>query len=356
MSEKKSIHLYINPGNGLLLSGRGRAEVRQGQVEILGAILSRGASFKVRLGRQIPIFSPEVKSTLVGEGFFRWTFVKEDPIPSSWRAVIDELLAKPNSTVVIIGQTDSGKSTLSQFLSNSILNFSTTVGLIDADIGQSDLGPPGFISASLVRRKVVDLRNIKPIAMEFVGALSPSRAFEESVDKVKKIKESLLLYNPDYIIINTDGWLDDEGIIHKKKLLEKVKPDIVIELSQEGSLIKEGDYKLITLNPPPHVMKRTQVMRRLSRLANIVRFLKGAEAKIVEKDDILFLENHEPQVGDIAAVYENDTVRGIALYGGDLEEGKKIFYTRVNSFTKMVVSDINAREILNLIKSKTSST
>jgi len=162
-------------------------------------------------------------------------------------------------------------------------------------------------------------------------------------------------YAYDYII---NIYYLKEKLSKPSKILLHItpKPDIVIELSQEGSLIKEGDYKLITLNPPPHVMKRTQVMRRLSRLANIVRFLKGAEAKIVEKDDILFLENHEPQVGDIAAVYENDTVRGIALYGGDLEEGKKIFYTRVNSFTKMVVSDINARELLNLIKSKTSST
>jgi polynucleotide 5'-hydroxyl-kinase GRC3/NOL9 len=354
LSEKKSIQLYINPGNSLLLSGRGRVEVRQGQVEILGAILSRGASFKVRLGRQIPVFSPEVKSIIMGEGFFRWTVVKEDPIPSSWRAIIDELLAKPNSTIVIIGQTDSGKSTLSQFLSNSVLNFSTTVGLIDADIGQTDLGPPGFIAASLVRRKVVDLRSIRPIAMEFIGALSPSKAFEESIDKVKKIKEYLLHYSPDYIIINTDGWLDDEGIVHKKRLIEKVRPDIVIALrpDQEGNLIKEGSYKLITLNPPPHVMKRTQVMRRLSRLANIARFLKGAEAKVVEKESVSSLENHEPQIGDVAAVYENDVVKGIALYGGVVEGEKKIFYTRVNSFTKIVVSNINAREILDLVKSK----
>lgn len=336
-----------------MLSGRGRVEIRQGQVEILGAILSKGASFKVRLGRQIPVFSPEVKSIVTGEGFFRWKVIKEDPIPSSWRATIDELLARPNSTVVIVGQTDSGKSTLSQFLLNSALNFSTTVGLIDADIGQTDLGPPGFVAASLVRRKVVDLRSIRPIAMEFIGALSPSKAFEESIDKVKKIKESLLHYNPDYIIINTDGWLDNEGIVHKKKLIEKIRPDMVIALrqDQEENLIKEGSYKLITLNPSPHILKRTQVMRRLSRLANIARFLKGAEAKVIEKENVLSLENHEPQIGDVAAVYENDVVKGIALYGG-VVEGKKIFYTRVNSFTKIVVSNINAREILDLVKSK----
>lgn len=336
-----------------MLSGRGRVEIRQGQVEILGAILSKGASFKVRLGRQIPVFSPEVKSIVTGEGFFRWKVIKEDPIPSSWRATIDELLARPNSTVVIVGQTDSGKSTLSQFLLNSALNFSTTVGLIDADIGQTDLGPPGFVAASLVRRKVVDLRSIRPIAMEFIGALSPSKAFEESIDKVKKIKESLLHYNPDYIIINTDGWLDNEGIVHKKKLIEKIRPDIVIALrqDQEENLIKEGSYKLITLSPSPHILKRTQVMRRLSRLANIARFLKGAEAKVIEKENVLSLENHEPQIGDVAAVYENDVVKGIALYGG-VVEGKKIFYTRVNSFTKIVVSNINAREIIDLVKSK----
>ena len=335
------------------MSGRGRVEIRQGQVEILGAILSKGASFKVRLGRQIPVFSPEVKSIVTGEGFFRWKVIKEDPIPSSWRATIDELLARPNSTVVIVGQTDSGKSTLSQFLLNSALNFSTTVGLIDADIGQTDLGPPGFVAASLVRRKVVDLRSIRPIAMEFIGALSPSKAFEESIDKVKKIKESLLHYNPDYIIINTDGWLDNEGIVHKKKLIEKIRPDIVIALrqDQEENLIKEGSYKLITLSPSPHILKRTQVMRRLSRLANIARFLKGAEAKVIEKENVLSLENHEPQIGDVAAVYENDVVKGIALYGG-VVEGKKIFYTRVNSFTKIVVSNINAREIIDLVKSK----
>lgn len=354
MSEKKTVQLYVNPGNSLLLSGRGRVEVRQGQVEILGAILSRGVSFKVRLGKQIPIFSPEVKSIIVGEGFFRWAFIKEDPIPSSWRAVIDELLARPNSTIIIIGQTDSGKSTFSQFLSNSALNFSSKVGLIDADIGQSDLGPPGFIGASLVRRKVVDLRNLRPTVMEFVGVLSPSRAFEESIYKVAKTKEHLLRYNPDYIIVNTDGWLDEEGLVHKRKLIEKIKPNIVIEICQKESLIKEGNYKLITLSPSPHTVKRSQVMRRLSRLANIIRFLKGAEAKVVKKENTLLLENHEPQVGDIAAVYEDDVVKGVALYGGDIEGEKKVFYTRVSSFTKIVISSINAKEILDLIKSRAS--
>lgn len=352
MHREKSVQLFVNPGTALLLSGRGRVEVRQGQVEIFGALLHRGNKFKVRLGRQLPLYSPDVRSTLIGEGFFRWTLLKEDPIPSSWRQLVDELLSKPGSTVVILGQTDSGKSALSQFLSNSMLNFSPSIGLIDADIGQSDVGPAGFISACLINKKVVDLRNLKPVFLDFVGALSPSNAFESSISGVIKAKNALEKHNPSYIIVNTDGWFDENGLQHKKALIEKLSPQIVIELYQkEGIFENKGNFKLIRVQSPAHTLKRSQLIRRLSRLANVIRFLKGAEPVAV-KSGIESIDGHVPQPGDLSAVCEDEEVIGVGIYGGLSSDGSHIVYTRAKMFTKVLVSNINLKEVLDLIKSK----
>jgi polynucleotide 5'-hydroxyl-kinase GRC3/NOL9 len=61
--------------------------------------------------------------------------------PNEWYAILDTL-EKEKGISILLGATDTGKSTLAKFLIFNLCKRGLKVALIDADIGQSFLGPP----------------------------------------------------------------------------------------------------------------------------------------------------------------------------------------------------------------------
>ena len=47
--------------------------------------------------------------------------------------------------ILIVGDSDTGKSTLATYITNEALKKGYRPGIIDADIGQGDLAPPNAI-------------------------------------------------------------------------------------------------------------------------------------------------------------------------------------------------------------------
>jgi polynucleotide 5'-hydroxyl-kinase GRC3/NOL9 len=92
---------------------------------------------------------------------------------AGWEDLFDELL-KAGGLAVILGATDSGKSTLVRYLAGRLLEAGISVCLVDADVGQSALGLPGTISMKrFVRGK--DLNDYRFRRMFFVGDVNPAK-------------------------------------------------------------------------------------------------------------------------------------------------------------------------------------
>ena len=64
--------------------------------------------------------------------------------PKEWFALLDVLTEEKGMTIVL-GETDTGKTTLANFLIFNLCQRGSRVALVDADIGQSTLGPPATI-------------------------------------------------------------------------------------------------------------------------------------------------------------------------------------------------------------------
>ena len=96
----------------------------------------------------------------------------------SLAAVLPSLLALPRgATVVALGATDSGKSTWVRDAAQTLTAAGQTVGIVDCDLGQSEIGAPGTIGAALARPGAPFrfLRDLPVSAAYFVGAVSSSR-------------------------------------------------------------------------------------------------------------------------------------------------------------------------------------
>ncbi len=89
-----------------------------------------------------------------------------------WEYLLGKLI-RYKGVALIMGETDSGKSTIARYLIKRLVSKGITVSLVDSDIGQSSLGLPGTISMKVFR----DERDYKTFRFErmlFLGTANPA--------------------------------------------------------------------------------------------------------------------------------------------------------------------------------------
>jgi polynucleotide 5'-hydroxyl-kinase GRC3/NOL9 len=102
-----------------------------------------------------------------------------------WESLANKLI-QGKGTAMIMGATDSGKSTLTKYLIQELVSRNIAVCLIDADVGQSSLGLPGTICAKTFL-SVQDLQDYSHQKMSFIGTINPSKNIPHIIATVKKL-------------------------------------------------------------------------------------------------------------------------------------------------------------------------
>lgn len=279
----------IESGKTLLIDGPASASVVSGKVEVFGARLRNTRKIVVREGKRLP-FAVKEKATFdisVGES----TNVEEvdgDTIPSSWFQAFEELLksqVKP-FTAMVIGAVDSGKTGFCTFLINKLLNEGQKVAILDGDLGQSDIGPPCSVSYAFVTKPLTDLFGLRAENAFFVGFTSPSRAVNKVLEGLASSKRKILGNNPDFVIVNTDGWVEGEDAVkYKLQLVEKLNPDIILCIQQKDELasLLEALQKLrkVSVDSPSAIRQRSTEKRRSLRELGYAKYLGNAKVKTI---------------------------------------------------------------------------
>ncbi|MDQ5876115.1 MAG: hypothetical protein M3288_04660, partial [Thermoproteota archaeon] len=216
----------------------------KGACHVLGRNVS-GQTVRVRAGKALP-FEPTGMCRLqarLGQGGRLWWADPRQAGTSMWRSLVDQVFAliavnKKTFTVMLVGDTDTGKSTLAIYLANMAIRRGLVPSVIDGDIGQGDLAPPTAIGAAVLSKQVVDLRDVdvnnnnNTNLFEFIGSISPA-GFEYLI--AKKLRSMLDRISPlaDICIVNTDGYVRDDGVQYKKMIAEEIQPDLVICLDDD---------------------------------------------------------------------------------------------------------------------------
>lgn len=142
-------------------------------------------------------------------------------------------LGKTGRTMVVLGASGLGKTTLIRDLSASLLGSGRPVFIIGADPGQAAWGPPTCIT-------LVRLPGGAPVAIEFVGSLDPVRNngvyLTALVRILKRAGRHLAAATGDAIIIVDApgvirGWL---ALRFVESMLCVVDPDLVVLFEAEN--------------------------------------------------------------------------------------------------------------------------
>jgi polynucleotide 5'-hydroxyl-kinase GRC3/NOL9 len=234
----------------MVLLARGPVEViTGGEASILGKDISNSKIFlgdgrvwpiETRTRCDVTLSIPRRKADDI-EDF--WTSDDQDKGTKIWEEVsytIFHGMASYPKSILITGPTDSGKTCLSTYIINQAIRVGLRPAVIDADIGQGDLAPPSVIGCGIVKKQILDLRELTTQYFAFVGDINPkgydrliARSVRRLLNKIITGKEDRSEVN--LVVINTDGYITGSGLLGKIAIANKVHPDIIICLGEHAS-------------------------------------------------------------------------------------------------------------------------
>lgn len=209
-------------------------------------------------------------------------------IPGDWMDLI-KAIHREKGIALILGGSDTGKSTLAHLLVVQLCRMGNVVALVDGDIGQSVLGLPTTIGLALFDSAPKQLDNIQLIASYFVGSIIPRGHMLEVLVGIKRIADRASQLDPGIIVIDTTGFVTGETAWELKfQKVDLLKPAHLIGLQRrreiEG-LLKPHQFRpdmaIHRLKIPDKIRMKSPEQRRSNRSRKFAVYFQ--EVKLYEK-------------------------------------------------------------------------
>jgi len=134
---------------------------------------------------------------------------------------------------LLLGDVDTGKTSLAVFLANELCRKGFRVGVVDTDLGQSEIGPPTTIGLGHVRRPLDRLGDAEAVGLFFIGATSPAGHVGATVTGTRRMADQGATLGCERLLVDTSGLV--AGVLGrslKQKKIERLDPDLVICLER----------------------------------------------------------------------------------------------------------------------------
>lgn len=140
------------------------------------------------------------------------------------------------TSVLLIGGMDTGKSTMSIQIAREALRKGRSVAYVDADIGNSTVGPPTCVGLKVLHTEA-DLRTISVAdRLHFVGGISAERLVLQHVIATAAMAAAGR-DEADLVVVDTTGTVSGVvGQTLKYHKVELIRPDLVLALQRGGEL------------------------------------------------------------------------------------------------------------------------
>jgi len=271
----------------LLVDGPASVSVVSGKVEVFGFPVKNARRIVIREGKRLPFTVEETANfdISLGENASAEE-VDGNTIPQSWNEALEVVRGFNKKPVIamILGKVDSGKTSFCTYLTNRLLSEKLKAAILDGDLGQSDIGPPCTVAYAFVAKPVTDLYGLKAENAFFVGVTSPSEAVNKTIKGMALMKAEILDKTPDFIIVNTDGWVEgEEAVEYKSRLAAELNPDVVFCLQQKDELapllVALEKFRKIIVDSPLTVRQRSREKRKSLRELGYIKYLRDAKVK-----------------------------------------------------------------------------
>ncbi len=219
-------------------------------------------------------------------------------ITAEWQAAAEQVI---NSTrrplvVMVVGAVDTGKSTFCAFLGNLLWEWGMKVAVVDADLGQSDIGLPTTIGMGFMERTTERLRDIPCLTAYFVGNTSPVGHLLPTVTGTKLMAERALALGAEAVIVDTDGLVHGGvGWVLKQHSFELLRPTHVVLLQRAEELAAFAKRwagivwtELLKVPVPDAVTQKTREQRKQFREQRFREWLAKCEELTLPLSQVRF--------------------------------------------------------------------
>jgi polynucleotide 5'-hydroxyl-kinase GRC3/NOL9 len=192
---------------------------------------------------------------------------------------------------LILGASDTGKTTLAMALAKYALS-SGPVGIIDADVGQSHIGPPGTVGWALVDNPQVDFSRLTVGGISFVGDVTPvghllqlTAAITQCTRRVSK-KANL-------IIIDTPGFVHGPAAAALWWTVQQIlQPELILAVQRDNELsdilagLQGLDLRLELVSSPSQIRLKSPQDRRSYRQKRFNEYFQNSCVYNIDLSDI----------------------------------------------------------------------
>ncbi|MGA3110654.1 MAG: Clp1/GlmU family protein [Candidatus Bathyarchaeia archaeon] len=274
----------VESNKTILVDGPASVKLVSGRVEVFGCPVKPSQKVVIREGKRLPFLALEKAVLDISLGpNAAMQEIAGSSIPNSWSKPFESILAfqKRPIVVLVLGKIDSGKSSYCTYLVNKLVDCKCRVAVLDGDLDQSDIGPSGTVSYAIASKPVTDLYDLKLENAYFVGVTSPITAIAKTIEGLSTLKAEILLRCLDFVVVNTDGWVEgDSAVQYKTALVKELKPDVIIGVQAADelkALIANVGQHVFTVDLSLSLSPRTLDKRKSLREMTYARYLKDAK-------------------------------------------------------------------------------
>lgn len=253
-------------------------------------------------------------------------------IPRKWGRINPESLA---GTIMVIGESDSGKTTFARYLFLQLCRCCGRVAFLDCDMGQSTLGLPTTMNLALSGSDPSALPLEGEAFSYFVGSTSPRGHMLPTVIGARKLQRKAQELGAEAIVVDTTGLVARAagGGALKQWKIELLEPSALVGLERGAELEHilwpwRWDKKVRVYDLP--VSKRVSEKTRSERIAHREKrfrsyFRKAHALRVPFREVVVF--GIERMAGGRLLAFQDDEgfVVGLGIarvYGGKPRDRK----------------------------------
>lgn len=205
------------------------------------------------------------------------------------------------ATAIVLGGVDAGKTTFVAEAVAAASRAGRSVGVLDCDLGQSEIGPPGTVGVGIANagqlESINSLRDLPLLGTYFIGAVSPVHHALDVCIGAAQMARLAREQKPDIFLVDTCGWIDGAAAcLFKRCLTDVIVPQLALNFMRADSpnamLHAFGHLKVpevVNVDASPSVQRKSQIARTTRRTARFLSALKDAQPITVSWDDATLL-------------------------------------------------------------------
>jgi polynucleotide 5'-hydroxyl-kinase GRC3/NOL9 len=250
---------------------------------------------------------------------------------------VDDIIVSPQwqqlaveelrGTLLIIGASDTGKSSLARYIFQRLARNGTPTAYLDADMGQSTLWLPTTLNLALTREPGDPTFPPPGDRISFfVGSTSPRGHMLPVLVGTHRLQQEARSRGAQAVVVDTTGLIDPSqgGKALKQWMIELLAPTMVIGLQRRQELEPilwplrhDARVRTAELPVPPHVRQRTREERVAQRRRRFAHYFEGARSLVVNVRQMAVYNVENMVPGALLAFQDG---RGLTLELGVAQE------------------------------------